>query len=480
MQKITEKVKNDDICWSTNELKVWVNAGLVKHELLEPEKFRELAQFISENKEKLHSVYCDNPAEYPCQVTIPAAHELANTYELQIFDKATGKVIKVLDRIENLELCEGLVLKVKAKEVETWRKKTENIKKLSDDQTNKLKTILEQFFESNKGIGIDELDQIIAKLISITKPSTYNVPQGLVDQKIHTREQISIQVERKPEITVHGIRGLSAGEHRIMKTLSLLIHLKKNGAQIQNMPDISNGKLLRNAMLENAYGYQPTILIIDEDEYYKAYWGDTSYGGSDKKMMERGLKEFSRKEFDINYQRAYIEKNKEKIDIIKFLSPMVETYEFYQGLTPEEADNLKRGNGRVRRSKRKKILIINQIFTDQIDKRFINFPLDINRRIGKAAGDSRAVTASMHIMLDYFLRDIANQRFENEIGEEKLVTLLELLKMKNEGRELRLKEHIKKCFDAMKNIGVLVEIEILRSKDGSYKYRYSLNKQFKW
>ncbi len=479
MEKKIIPPTNQDISWSTKERDIWVEKGLINKELLLPEKFHSLAQFILKNKEMLYKYYHDKPEEYPHQVEIPSSRQkLKDTYELRVVDKATGKTIKILDRIENLELCDGLSLTVKAKEAETWRKKTESLKQLSEEQTGKLKSVLEQLSAKGKSISMDQLANIIDDLIKLTKPFTYNVPGNLVDQKIPTKEKISIQTKGTSEIKVHGLRGLSAGEHRIIKTISLLLHQKKDGPQIQSIASISNSKLLTNAILSNTYGYPPSIIIINENDYYKAYWGDSSYGGADQKMMEEGFKKFSQKEFSIYRQFPYKEENLKKVDLIKFQSSMVEKYDFYQGLTPDEANKISNGNNRIKRSKRKRILVINQIFTDQIENKFINYPLDINKRMEKAAGGGRAVTPSMHILLDYFLRDISYKRYEREINEEKLITLLEFTNMKR--RKARLKESIKKCFEAMKNIGVLLKAERLKNKNSSYKYKYQLNDQFNW
>ncbi len=479
MEKKIIPPTNQDISWSGTEQNAWVEAGLISQNLLLPEKIRELAQFVLKNKAMLYEYYHDKPEEYPYQVEIPTSRqEMENAYELRIVDKATGKTVKILDRVESVELCEGLSLRVNAKEAENWRKKTEPLKQLSKEQTIKFKSILEKISTSRKDIGIDQLVNIIDDLIKLTKPSTYSMSGHLVDQKIPTKEKISIPTESTSEIKVHGLRGLSAGKHRIFKTLGLLLHQKKDGPQIQSMPDIPNGKLLTNVILNNSYGYPPSIIIIDEKDYYKAYWGDTSYGGSDKKRMEKDLKDFSREVFSINYQQIYKEKGSEKVNLINFESSMVEVYNFYQGLTPDEADRISSGKKGIKRSKLKKILIINQIFTHQIENKFINYPFDINKQMATAAGGGRAVTPGMHILLDYLLREMSYKRWGNEINEAKLIALLEFTNKKR--RKGRLREDIKKCFDAIKNIGILLEVVRLKNKDGSYKYKWKLDSKFSW
>ena len=477
MQKKITPPKNQNISWSGTELKAWIEGGLISRDLLAPEKFPQLAQFILENKEKLYKLYNDEPVEYPYEVTKPPYQEMTNTYKLHIIDRATGKIVKILERVENIDIFDGLSLRVKAKEVNNWRKKTENIKRLSEEQTSQLKTILERISASGKDIGIDELDRIIEKLISITKPTTYTVPGNLIDQKIHTDDKVSILTKSRTTVKVHGIRQLTIADHGIIKTISLLLHKYRNNPKITGLEGgIPAGNLLSNAILNEHYGFLPTILVLPESKIIEAYFGGSSYGGADVKKLRRDFEGFSQKPFYLlSTERHYKENNISKVAILDSPTRLLDIHYLYPDLTPDEAKKINSGNQKIKRAKRKIVLVISQIFTDKQENDFIKYPYDILPRIRDAAGGGRAVTTGMHVILDWFLRDLRWKTYKNQINEEKLVELLELTHLK---RRARLEEALTKCFNAMKNIGILKKIERLKRKDGIYKYEYTLNQNF--
>ncbi len=474
MQKKIIQPKNQNISWSVGELNIWVEDGLISRDLLHPDKFHELAQFVSENKEKLYEHYHDNTDEYPYSIEMPSTQKLDNTYEIRVVEKATGKTVQVLDRVENLNLYDGFSLKVKSKEVENWRKQSAELKQLwlSKEQILSLKNALSKISAAGKEISVENLAIIIEEILKLTKSPSYPVPTHLIGQKIHPVKKVSIQ---NSKITASGLRNLTATGHRITRTLSQLRH-QYIGPKIEGM-DLPSGKLC-NKIIENYYGYPPEIFILDEDEYCKTYWGNDKYGGKDRKAMLKNLKNYSKEEHSFDYKRYYKQDGVELVDVIKFEAPMAEVYPYYKGLTQDEAS----GKTSIKKQSKKKIIIIyNPIFIDQIENYFLTFSNDINRRITEAA---KAAGTKAHtyiqIAYDHFYHEIHRgkedpKRFNSSILKENLIHKLGLEGM----RRGRQEKALEKTFKFLKIIGIMLKIEKVKSTDGrSHKYDYKLNDKY--
>ncbi|MBY0110101.1 MAG: hypothetical protein K2X90_03260 [Candidatus Babeliaceae bacterium] len=354
----TKGPTSNNVSWSNKELEEWEKLGLIPCDFLLPENISQLIKFIIENKELLYAAYHDPIEDYPHLVELPAPERLHETYELRVIDKRTGEVVKILDRMETFEICDDVSLHIKSAEKNPWEEKIASVKKLTKDQKNYLKDVLSKLSDNGqKQININDLVQAIEEIIKETKTATYSVSGKFVDQKVPTQQRLLLQqIDKKTEIKVYGIRRLSPSEHRITKTISLLLHKNNSqgcGPKIEGFAGLDTGKLLKNELLQKVYGSPPSIIMIDEDEYFEAYWGNTEYGGSDRNFMTTGLKDFSRREFPVNVDHIYQINGQELTDRLELSSSMAEVYYFYPSLTTEEKKKLNKGNSKTRRPKRK-------------------------------------------------------------------------------------------------------------------------------
>src|SRR5690606_21470107 len=71
--------------------------------------------------------------------------ELDKAYELQVIDRRTGEVVKILEKGANFDLCDGVTLQIRAKEFEEWEKETAPAKKLTKEQNEELKSFVTSF-----------------------------------------------------------------------------------------------------------------------------------------------------------------------------------------------------------------------------------------------------------------------------------------------------------------------------------------------
>ena len=60
-------------------------------------------------------------------------------------NKYTGSVVKILEEGTNFELCDGITLQIKAKELEDWKKETAPAKKLTKEENEELKSFISKF-----------------------------------------------------------------------------------------------------------------------------------------------------------------------------------------------------------------------------------------------------------------------------------------------------------------------------------------------
>jgi len=97
-------------------------------------------------------------------------------------------------------------------------------------------------------------------------------------------------------------------------------------------------------------------------------------------------------------------------------------------LTAEEKERLDNGDNSVREAKGEIVIALNPIFTDQIDTKFIEFPIDTNRRLVICSCGHNKVTSSMQTLMEWMLRDLSAKRYKTEFNEENLPYMLGLEK----------------------------------------------------
>jgi len=115
-------------------------------------------------------------------------------------------------------------------------------------------------------------------------------------------------------------------------------------------------------------------------------------------------------------------------------------------LTAEEKERLDNGDNSVREAKGEIVIALNPIFTDQIDTKFIEFPIDTNRRLVIAAGGHNKVTSSMQTLMEWMLRDLSAKRYKTEFNEENLPYMLGLEKyVKQNRKKTSTRTHRERC-----------------------------------
>ena len=224
------------------------------------------------------------------------------------------------------------------------------------------------------------------------------------------------------------------------------------------------------------------VLKFKPSELYKAYMGKDDYSGADITFINTTLHQLESKKVLIKYDRIKKIKNGKNeetlTDRIEDFQSLIKIILFIPDLTDAEKARLDSGERSIRESKAELVIALNPIFTDQIDTKFIEFPIDTNRRLVLAAGGHSKVTASMQTLMEWMLRDISAKRYVSEMNEDTLPHVLGLEKYVKEKRKKLLQERIEKDIQAMINLGLLLEVEKKPNSTGGTKWIFYLNKNY--
>lgn len=484
-----------DVSWTSQELLTWVNAGLVPKELLENGRHVELANYISLNQQSLKNFYHQPPSDDDCLIALPPPDQLEKAYELQVVHKVTGKVIKVLERVEKLELCEGIDLKVKARELGAWRKTVAAVQKLTKDQIEIVKGTL--FKAAKPLLSRKEIAEIVEEVRrDKSKPTKIRQGGHFVDSKlshldsdgeqITIIDKISAQVKKKIDgekfsITKsYGIK-LTPMEDKIINAIFNLLHEKSEHQNI-NDPNFYGGNVEGEIVPYGIEKQKSVHLRIKPAELYKAVIGATNYSGKDANNIKNALKQLESKKFLICYDRQRkIQKNGK----LQTLTDRIETYQslikiisYIEGMTKEEVKRLDHGDETIREQKGELVLGLNPVLTDQIKEKYVEYPADINRRTVIASGGARHVTISVNALRDYLLREISANRFRPEINLETLIKKLQLTSYQKNNRKNLVEQRIEEAIKANKNLGLIIDVKEQTGAHGQKKIIFTLNKDF--
>lgn len=490
MRNNLRKKKSDPISWTETELAEWIAEGLVPKHFLDPALHIELGNFLKDNQDSIRASERENEGK---AILVPQG-TWNKPYELHIVDKHTGTIIQVLDKGAKFDLCEGVVLQINLKELAKWESVSASAKKLTQEQTKDLRKIIEEFGK-HRQLKRDEILNFIEELQKPRKIQKYRQSGHLIDEKLKYSKPnqeltlfdlISPDTKRKIEeskiaVKAEGIK-LTPPENKIVHALNQILHEKS-----QNKNSKSSDFYSGNGPSEIVpYGQNQTqkaaVLKFKPTELYKAYMGKSDYSGADIAFINQTLHQLEDKKVLIRYDRTKKTRvgDKEEIltDRIEDFQSLIKILVFIPDLTEEEKAKLDSGDDSIRNAKGELVIALNPIFTDQIDTKFIEFPMDTNRRLVIAAGGPKRVTSSMMTLMEYMLRELSNKRYISQMNEENLPLMLGLEKYVKENRKKLLQERIEKDIQAMVNMGIVLKVEKQPNSTGGIKFVFHLNKDY--
>jgi hypothetical protein len=271
----------------------------------------------------------------------------------------------------------------------------------------------------------------------------------------------------KDELVVQGIR-LSTTQNKTIEAIIRILQRKSGKDGMGNLPAevVKYGREKRKAPRLGVSIYEIAVETYGEN-----------YSGREWEILVETLEELNTKKFLISYQR----KNKDETAfIVETYKPLIEVFGLYPNVSKEE---------QVSKAYRKKangnqiIIELSPIFVDQIDTKFIEYPIDIDSRtmIAAEALNGRYPEAILRLR-DYLLRWLSNNKGKNsttEIDEERLYAQLGMEKYMREKRWKQIKKNTEKALKAVKNLGIITKYERIIGARGQWKYVFQLNSEWK-
>lgn len=485
---MTEHTQTIEVSWNQADLDGWIAEGLIPPALLDVSNKQALAAFIAHNLQ--------NGSKHKTKNGNHSAGLDSSSNEFHVVDARTGNLVSVLERATNFELCDGVFVQVKTKELEEWKEETSDVKKLTEEQGKELKEFILRF-EKNKTLSRKEIVAAIEEIRKPKKTQKYRHSGHLVDQKLkysdgrlskkNMVETLSADVkqeikESKIEIKAEGIK-LTPPENKLIHALNRILYEKSHNTRDPRKENFYEGNGPAQVV---PYGEdlqaKAAVLQFKPGELYKAYIGHEKYSSHDVEFINETLRQLESKKVLIKYDRIKkVIKNKKTetlTDRIEYFESLIKIILFTPDLTNEEKVRLDNGDNSIREKKGEMIIGLNPIFTDQIDTKFIEFPVDTNRRLVIAAGGHNKVTASMMTLMEWALREISAKRYNPEINEERLPYLLGLDTYVKQGRKKRLQERIAKDIEAIVNMGIILQVEKLQNAIGALKWVFHLNENY--
>lgn len=266
----------------------------------------------------------------------------------------------------------------------------------------------------------------------------------------------------KEEKIVEGIRLTTREDNTISAVMRVLKRKSEPGAYMGNLPAeiVDYGGREQKA---------PKLGVSLHEIAVETY--QENYSGRELELLVETLTGLSERRFLISYRRLRAD---QKYDIIEEYQPLIKLYGVYQGVSEKDATS------KAYRKKGEFALALNPVFVDQIDTKFIEFPVDIDRRtmIAAEALNNRYPEA-VNRLRDYLIRAIqAGSTDTTEMNEDKLPYQLGLEKYIHEGRRKLIKQNTEKAFKAVTALGLVTKIDRIKGAEGQWKYAFHLNRDW--
>jgi len=300
----------------------------------------------------------------------------------------------------------------------------------------------------------------------------YDYPKGsdpqqdlfsqLLPETLNTLDEYKVD---KAEI-VEGVK-LSPSEQKVIDCLSKILHEKsqsidpkKPGYYTGNQPS----ELIR-------YGSEQVIapsLAFTLYELTKEYKGGDYVSGKNIENVRQVLHDLDTRRF----LYSYIETTKTKTGRIE---RKIEDFKKLIHIKKMSETEYSQEDVEIRRYE-ETIIMLNPIFSRQIDTKFILYPNDIHKRTMIAYGSWKISDITLRLR-DYLVREISSKRYKPEIYVDKLHYMVAEKYMK-ESRKGKVKEYLQKAIETCEALGIIESYETKAGATGAPLITFYLNKSW--
>lgn len=477
----------NSISWTPEELQKLHEAGFIPQELFEPPRFKELEDYLRINNENLREHCHPNFDKFPFMARIPPQNEWQNAPDLQIIDRRTGQVVQVLEMGGYFQLCEGVILKIKAKELQEWEKETANVKNLNKEQYKTFKDALESY-PSDKPLTRKEIVTLIEEIRKQQKNKTFRQSRELIDNKLDCKQEEQLTLfdiidkkeikQEKQEMPIIKGLDLDQAEDRIVHTLTLLLSRKSENKD-QKSDNYYMGNYEKGVITVHNTEMETARIIISPHELYSTYYGKDNYGSDQITFLLNKLDSLSKKLFSTTWNIQIKSKgNQKRYDKVRTNLPLFQIAILNQDLSESESQEIDNNKSLLEGKKCHFLFKFQPQFTYNIRERYVEFPEDIYLRITEAAGKDR-YGQCVNLMRDFLFREKQAKRYELIRNKETLIDILKLNKFWKEGRKKKVNEMINDCFEIFLKIGLLKGWEKVLGTLGQDQFRIQISRDFK-
>lgn len=273
---------------------------------------------------------------------------------------------------------------------------------------------------------------------------------------------------------------LSPPEEKLMRAILMLLHLNSDLNLESEDYYAGNGELI---IAEE--GFRLPHLKIRPIDLYKAYTGKSnsqSISGAEIQHIKKILFDLEKQHFEVTYRRVVKkqvgQQEVERVQLVTMNKPLFKVISFLE-ISREEEKRLEAGDDSVRELREELILALNPIFIDQIKTKYVEFPIDISRRIEEASGGAKKVAEAMNLLVDYLLREKSSKRYEAEIEYDNLVCTLGLSRLIERGEKARARQKVDEAIHVAQAIGLLLAARFVDGAKLQSKVVFSIAQEFK-
>jgi hypothetical protein len=215
-------------------------------------------------------------------------------------------------------------------------------------------------------------------------------------------------------------------------------------------------------------------LLVSRGDLYKAFLGKDRYSGQDQKDIDKLLRTFSQRYFLTIYKQHVIIKDETKINRVTEYLPLVRLKRLDKGLS-EIDDSLLDQGGDFTNGNGEYLLAINPIWVDQIKTKWVEFPHDLNSRLGNAVGHWNKITSATNYLVNYLFHQRSTKNFITEINEDNLFIKLDLSKYIKRRERKRAESFLLDAIRICKEIDLCKKAEKIIGAQGQAKWVFEIN-----
>jgi|GEM_PF-2695326 len=319
------------------------------------------------------------------------------------------------------------------------------------------------------------------------KNATFRQSRELIDNKLNQvldsknstyfciNENKDIQAD-KP--IIQGLN-LDQGEDRVLHTLSLLLYRKSENID-QKSPNYYMGNYQKGLVSINQIEMETARIIVSPHEFYSTYLGRTDYNSNHIKFILNKLKSLSQRTFLTAWKFPKDSKptKQKKSMVFRTYLQLFQMVLLNDDLSEIECDEIINNELLLSGKKCHFLFKFQPQFTSNIREQYVEFPEDIYSRLSEAVGNKR-FSQSINLMRDFLFREKQQKRYNIIRDKETLIYLLNLDKLKKEGRKKMINEKIRECLNVFLKIGLLKDWQEIEGKQAQEQYHIQLNPNFK-